>query len=161
MTASERGATDDIPGEMATRSARGIVAPLSTALIAASLTAILTLLVAVMLQRLSRRIERQDAAAALRYEAESNLAWASHLSVEEPGPYLRDEAQVAMKNRGWLGLLSDDMRPSIVSAYEALYRLNELTRRVRHAEVNRPGAEEYADARGEFIAATQKMLDVL
>jgi hypothetical protein len=132
------------------------------AIVAGATGALSALGVASAQRRLTRRVDQNDAKAALRYEAESNLTWSARLSTDEPGPYLRDEAQVAMKNRGWLGYLDEPLRRTIIESYNALYRLNDLTRRLREPSRTdqRPNdtVEDYREAIDAFQTTTRAML---
>ncbi|MGB8180420.1 MAG: hypothetical protein WCF63_09665 [Acidimicrobiales bacterium] len=84
--------------------------------------------------RLDRNREKRLAAAGLLYEMEMNLEWSKGLTLDGLGPYLRDEVHVYMKNRGGIGDLPDSVRRQLICAYEALYRLNESTRRLREGQ---------------------------
>jgi hypothetical protein len=93
--------------------------------------AVLTFMLTRFGGRLDRNREKRLAAAGLLYEMEMNLEWSKGLTVDGLGPYLRDEVHVFMKNRGGIGDLPEAVRHQLIYAYEALYRLNESTRRLR------------------------------
>jgi len=82
------------------------------------------------LSRLQRRLEKhgeqREAAAALRFELESNHGWLD--DILESRNYLRDEAWVAMKNKGYISYLRSPIPLMVITTYNQLHRLNEQIR---------------------------------
>lgn len=88
------------------------------------------------LARLQRRAEKWDeqseAVAALRFELESNLGWLD--DIFESRNYLRDEAWVGMKNKGYISYLHSPIPWKVITIYDQLHRLNEQIRILKETE---------------------------
>jgi len=110
---------------------------------------------------LDRRRERREAAGALLYEARLNLVWAERVTGDDRlAPYLRDEAHVFMKNRGYVVYLDAGIWPAIVDAYNALHRLNEATSR-RREEHDDPAPETYLRLARSYIDRADRLVPLL
>jgi hypothetical protein len=64
--------------------------------------------------------------AALRFEIEFNLEWLD--DIFESRNYLRDEAWVGMKNKGYISYLRSPIPLKVITTYNQLHRLNEQIR---------------------------------
>lgn len=97
------------------------------------ITAIALAIVGWFLTRLHRKVEKRDeqreAVAALRFELESNLRWLE--DILDSLNYLRDEAWVAMKNKGYISYLQSSIPLKVIEVYDQLHRLNEQIRRLK------------------------------
>lgn len=80
---------------------------------------------------------------------ELNLEWSKSLTPDGLGPYLRDEVHNSIKNQGGISGLPGDVRRRLISTYEALYRVNEATRRLRESD-DRSDAQEYVRLVNDF-----------
>jgi hypothetical protein len=78
---------------------------------------------------LYRRAERREAVAALLFELNSNLKFAER--VDESRNYLRDEAWVTLKNKGYVSYLAFPLPSLIAIVYDRLHALNQCTHDVR------------------------------
>ena len=79
------------------------------------------------LQRsLEKRDEQREAVAALRFELESNLRWLE--DILESKNYLRDEAWVGLKNKGYISYLRSPIPWRVITTYDELHRLNQQIR---------------------------------
>src|ERR1700730_6479400 len=125
------------------------------------ITTFVTLLVGVMLALIAfgtrvlerymvKRDQQQDAAAALRFELELNLGWLE--TIFDTRNYLRDEAWVGMKNKGWISYLPNPIPRQVIEVYDRLHGVNELV----HDLKERPTTEEERKSileRGQLAAA--------
>jgi hypothetical protein len=100
------------------------------------LSAITLAIIGWFLVQLQRRVEKRDeqreAVAALRFELESNLGWLD--DVFESHNYLRDEAWVGMKNKGYISYLRNPIPLKVITTYNQLHRLNEQIRILKETE---------------------------
>lgn len=105
------------------------------------------------LTRLQKRVEKRDeqreAVAALRFELESNRAWLG--DIFESRNYLRDEAWVMMKNKGFISYLPSPIPRTVIATYDQLHSLNERIRVLKEAA---EGVEEF-DAEKANAARTR------
>jgi len=87
-------------------------------------------------RKVSNRDEQRQTVAALRFELESNLGWIE--DIFETHNYLRVEAWMIMKNKGYISYLRKPMPMKVIGVYDQLYRLNERIRILKetHQEVN-------------------------
>lgn len=79
-------------------------------------------LLARLQKRLEKREEQTEAVAALRYELEFNLRWLGNIS--ESLNYLRDEAWLALKNKGYISYLQYPVPLKVIEVYAQLHSLN-------------------------------------
>jgi hypothetical protein len=88
------------------------------------------------LTRLQRKAEKLDeqrqAAAAFRFELQSNLGWLD--DIVESRNYLRDEAWVRMKNDGYVSYLPSPIPLRVIRVYDGLHRLNEQIRVLKESQ---------------------------
>ncbi len=84
-------------------------------------------------RRVEKYSEQREAAAALRFELESNLGWLN--DIFEYRNYLRDEAWVGMKNRGFISYLKSPIPLMVISTYNQLHKLNEQIRILKETEM--------------------------
>jgi hypothetical protein len=96
-------------------------------------TAVALALVGYWLTQWQRRAENRDeqieAVAALRFELESNQGWIH--GILESRIYLRDEAWVSLKNKGYISYLPAPVPMKVIAVYEKTHRLNEQIRVLR------------------------------
>ena len=101
------------------------------------------------LARLQRSVEKRDeqreAVAALRFELESNLEWLDEIF--ESRNYLRDEAWVGMKNKGYISYLHRPIPRNVITTYDQLHKLNEQIRALKEFEPRTKGGAEKFDAK--------------
>jgi hypothetical protein len=93
-------------------------------LLVGAMLALIALGMRVLEQYLLKRDQQQDAAAALRFELELNLAWLDRIF--DTRNYLRDEAWVGMKNKGWISYLPNPIPRQVIEVYDRLHGVNEL-----------------------------------
>lgn len=75
---------------------------------------------------LEHKREQKLAAAAFRFELQSNMGWLDEIT--ETRNYLRDEAWVKMKNEGFVSYLNSPIPMKIIYIYDELHKLNEQIR---------------------------------
>lgn len=75
---------------------------------------------------LGHKREQRLAAAAFRFELQSNLGWLDEII--ETRNYLRDEAWVKMKNEGLVSYLNSPIPMKIIDTYDEVHKLNEQIR---------------------------------
>jgi hypothetical protein len=96
------------------------------------------------LARLQRKLEKRDekieAVAALRFELEFNLRWLDNIA--ESLNYLRDEAWVALKNKGYISYLQRPIPLKVIEVYDRLHMLN---RHIRSKKERAPVDEKLFD----------------
>lgn len=98
-------------------------------------------------QRLADKSEQKtEAAAALRFELQVNLFWLDR--VLESRFYLRDEAWLTLKNKGYISYLPAPLPLKVIRVYDGLYRLNEKIRVLREEpdDFNGEAAEKVKEA---------------
>jgi hypothetical protein len=83
-------------------------------------------------RRVEKRDEQREAVAALRFELESNLGWLD--DIFESRNYLRDEAWVGIKNKGYISYLRSPIPLKVITTYNQLHRLNEQIRVLKETE---------------------------
>jgi hypothetical protein len=76
--------------------------------------------------------EQRQAAAAFRFELESNLSWLDDIA--ESMIYLRDEAWVRMKNEGYVSYLTHPIPMQVIGVYDRLQRLNRKLKVLREGD---------------------------
>lgn len=86
------------------------------------------------LNLLSRRIERREAAAALRFEVHANLIWVN--DIIDSLVLLRDEAWVHLKNKGYISYLPYPIPLKVTIVYEKTHYLNRLIEKLRDHDNN-------------------------
>ena len=105
------------------------------------------------LTRLQRTAEKRDeqrqAVAALRFELESNLGWLDNIF--ESRNYLRDEAWVQMKNKGYISYLPSPIPSRVIETYDQLHGLNEKVRLLKETE---KGELNFDEIRADFDKAS-------
>lgn len=123
-----------------------------TALLAGLIIAIVSYFLALQQRRVEKRDEQIEAVAALRFELQSNLEWVDNIF--ESGNYLRDEAWVTLKNKGYISYLPAPIPIKVIVAYDRLHSLNGQIRILRD-EPNKFNSEKAnqnkAETRSEFI----------
>jgi hypothetical protein len=96
--------------------------------IASMLTAIVGALIGWGLARLqyilTRRKEREEAVAALRFELESNVNWATDCINRKL--YLRDEACLSLRGTGYISYLRKPIPQKVIECYATMYRMNHI-----------------------------------
>lgn len=92
-----------------------------------------------------KRDEQREAVAALRFELESNLGWLDNIF--ESRNYLRDEAWVQMKNKGYISYLPSPIPSRVIVTYDQLHGLNEQVRLLKETE---KGEEEFDAMQAEL-----------
>jgi hypothetical protein len=80
---------------------------------------------------LNRRIERKQVVAALLFELNSNLRFAERVGTSRN--YLRDEAWIDLKRKGYVSYLAAPLPSKIADVYERLHTLNQQTHDIRDA----------------------------
>jgi hypothetical protein len=80
---------------------------------------------------LQRRIERKQVVAALLFEINSNLRFAKNVGASKN--YLRDEAWIDLKKKGYVSYLAAPLPSKIADVYERLHTLNQQTHDIRDA----------------------------
>ncbi len=70
--------------------------------------------------------------AALRFELQSNLGWLD--DILETRNYLRDEAWVEMKNRGYISYLRRPIPRRVITTYNRLHALNQQIYYLKHPD---------------------------
>ena len=70
-----------------------------------------------------KRDEQIEAVAALRFELQSNLEWLD--DILESKIYLRDEAWITLKNKGYISYLLAPIPMKVIFTYEKIHLLNE------------------------------------
>jgi len=126
------------------------------------ITAAALAIVGWFLTRLQRKVEKRDeqreAVAALRFELESNLEWLE--DILDSLNYLRDEAWVAMKNKGYISYIHSPIPLKVIEVYNQLHRLNEQLRRLKeNKNVDNKPAETYREELMVSIKELIKLLD--
>ena len=86
------------------------------------------------LEVVKERDAQMDAVAALRFELQSNLGWLDNIF--ESRNYLRDEAWVALKNKGFISYMAAPIPLAVVSLYDKVHGLNEHIRILREDTPN-------------------------
>ena len=66
--------------------------------------------------------EQREAVAALRFELQSNLGWL--VDIVDTHNYLRDEAWVILKNKGYISYLHKPIPIQVIKVYDQLLGLN-------------------------------------
>ena len=95
-------------------------------------------------RRLEALDERRKAVAALRFELESNLGWLD--DVLKTHNYLRDEAWVILKDKGYISHLCNPIPMQVIKVYGQLHRLNEHSRVLKEKVPEPNGALTDPDA---------------
>lgn len=98
----------------------------------ASALAIVGWFLALLQRRISKRDEQREAVAALRFELQSNLGWIE--DILETRNYLRDEAWVIMKNKGYISYLRKPIPKKVIGVYDQLHGLNERVRVIKETQ---------------------------
>ena len=115
-------------------------------------------------RKVSKRDEQLQAVAALRFELESNLSWIK--DIFDTRNYLRDEAWVIMKNKGYISYLRKPIPMKVIRAYDQLHRLNERIRILKETQQEVNGsfdnieAEDYRTQLRESIKELIALFDV-
>ncbi len=115
-------------------------------------------------RKVGKRDEQRQAVAALRFELESNLGWIK--DIFDTRNYLRDEAWMIMKNKGYISYLHKPIPIKVIRVYDQLHRLNERIRILKETqqEVNRSfnniEAEGHKTQLRESIKELITLLDV-
>ena len=107
--------------------------------------AVLGLIFALYQREAEKRDEKRQAAAAFRFELESNLGWLDDLF--ESRNHLRDEAWVRMKNEGYVSYLPYPVPLKVITVYDLLHRLNGQIRVLRESQDN--GSSEFDKKKAE------------
>lgn len=107
---------------------------------------------------IERREEQRLAAAAFRFELESNLKWLDE--IVESRNYLRDEAWVRMKNEGYVSFMKAPIPRHIIAVYDQIHRLNEHIRVIRESSnmEDIAGAKTSAISYKEIVTASIREL---
>ena len=114
-------------------------------------------------RKVSKRDEQLEAVAALRFELESNLAWIE--DILNTRNYLRDEAWVIVKNKGYISYLRKPIPMKVIRVYDQLHRLNERIRILKETKQGANGsfdsieAEAHKTQLGESIKQLIALLD--
>lgn len=110
--------------------------------------------------RAEKRHEERQAAAAFRFELESNLGWLD--DIFESLNYLRDEAWVRMKNEGYVSYLPSPIPRKVISVYDQLHRLNRQISVLKKSERGTPDFDtKKAEADREQLRESIKELIAL
>ena len=108
--------------------------------------------------------EQREAVAALRFELQSNLGWLT--DVLETHNYLRDEAWVILKNKGYISYLRKPIPMKVIKVYDQLHGLNEHIRVLKEKihEPNKSATDSDAEGLktelGDSIRTLISLLDV-
>ena len=127
-------------------------------------TAVILAFVGYWLTQQQRKSEKRDeqieAVAALRFELQSNLGWID--GILESHNYLRDEAWVTLKNKGYISYLPSPIPMKVISVYDKTHRLNEQIRVLREEtqNFNAEKAEQDRTALRTEIIELIAMLDI-
>lgn len=100
--------------------------------LSATAIAIICWFLALLQKRVEKIDEQREAVAALRFELESNLGWLD--DIFESRNYLRDEAWVGMKNKGYISYLRSPIPLKVITTYNQLHKLNEEIRVLKEPE---------------------------
>lgn len=116
------------------------------------------------MQRKSKGLDEQrEAVAALRFELQSNLGWLSN--VLETHNYLRDEAWVLLKNKGYISYLRRPIPMKVIKVYDQLHGLNENIRILKekidepNKSITNSDAEGFRTELGDSIPTLISLLD--
>ncbi len=115
-------------------------------------------------RKVSKRDEQLQAVAALRFELESNLSCIE--DIFDTLNYLRDEALVIMKNKGYISYLRKPIPMKVIRAYDQLHRLNDRIRILKETQQEVNGsfdnieAEDYRTQLRESIKELIALFDV-
>ena len=128
------------------------------------LAGIIIAIVGYFITQQKRKVEKRDdlieALAALRFELQSNLEWVDNIF--ESRIYLRDEAWVTLKNKGYITYLPAPIPIKVIFTYEKLHSLNEQVHNMREKpdKFNPEKAKQgKAETRSEFINLI-RLLDI-
>lgn len=109
-------------------------------------------------RKTAKRDEQREAVAALRFELESNLGWLD--DIQDSLNYLRDEAWVAMKSKGYISYLKRPIPQKVIEVYDQLHRLNEQIRRLKdNKTVDKKIVETYREKLRVSIKELIKLFD--
>lgn len=131
--------------------------------ISATLLAVLGFLVWRFQRFIEKKDEKQEAVAALRFELESNILWLD--DGLESLNYLRDEAWLVLKNKGYISYLPNPIPMEVIKTYDKLHRLNHHLHILKHPDkykegtFNKEKAIEDQDILEEYILKLIKLLD--
>jgi len=98
-------------------------------LLSATALAIIGFILAWLQRKMKRLDEQREAVAALRFELQSNLGWL--VDVVDTHNYLRDEAWVILKNKGYISYLRKPIPMKVIKVYDQLHGLNEHIRTLK------------------------------
>lgn len=105
-------------------------------------------------RKIAKCDEQREAVAALRFELESNLRWLD--DILDSLNFLRDEAWVAMKSKGYISYLKRPIPQKVIEVYDQLHRLNEQIRRLKD---NKNFDKELAEAyRKKLIVSIKELI---
>lgn len=125
-------------------------------------TAVTLALVGYWLTQQQRKSEKRDeqikAVAALRFELQSNLGWLD--SILESHNYLRDEAWVTLKNKGYISYLPAPIPMKVITVYDKTHDLNEQIRILRE-ETQNFNPEKAKQDRGALRTKIIELITVL
>lgn len=115
-----------------------------------------------LLKRLQRKSEKRDeqdeAVSALRFELQSNLGYLG--DIIESRNYLRDEAWVALKSKGYISYLHAPIPMKVIAVYDKLHRLNEQIHVLKKSSQNTP-TDKIAQDRTALEAIIIELIRVL
>ncbi len=113
-----------------------------------------------LLQRkASKRDEQREAVAALRFELESNLLWIE--DIFDTHNYLRDEAWVIMKNKGYISYLSKPIPKKVIKVYDQLHRINEHIRILKGTQQEVNGRFDNVEAESHKIQLKKSIKELI
>lgn len=95
----------------------------------AALFAIIGWLLNLLQRKVKGLDEQREAVAALRFELQSNLGWLVDVFITHN--YLRDEAWVILKNKGYISYLRKPIPMNVIKVYDQLHGLNEHIRTLK------------------------------
>ena len=112
-------------------------------------------------RKVSKREEQRAAAAALRFELQSNLGWIG--DILDTRNYLRDEAWTVMRTKGYISYLPEPIPMKVVKVYDQLQGVNERIRILKETpqEVNKSFDSIEADARKTLLRESMEELAAL
>ena len=113
-------------------------------------------------RKVSKRDEILEAVAAFRFELETNLGWL--VDVLDTLNYLRDEAWVLMKNKGYVSYLPRPIPLKVIKVYDELHKLNGHIWTIREptdSATSSPDRKEIEASIKQLRAGIQDLIELL
>jgi uncharacterized protein (DUF3084 family) len=110
-------------------------------------------------RKVSKQDEQRQAVAALRFELESNLGCIE--DIFDTHNYLRDEALMIMKNKGYISYLRKPIPMKVIGAYDQLHRLNERIHILRETQQEVNGSFDNIEAEDHKIQLRESIKELI